>query len=393
MHILELPSFFPPYGGTFCIDQAKALALSGHEVRILSNVQLGLTVDLRGYLCLPFGRQEREVDGIGVVQSYQRGLPMLVRFNVNRWLGIVRSMFADYQSRYGRPDIIHAHCAKWAGRAAMLISRDYGIPYVITEHLSRGALELEFGPAPSKAWQIPLLKEAYAKAPLVIPVSEELVADVACYYGRDYRWVSVSNTIDTSFYHYQPRKTLEGRRFRFCCLADNYYRKGYDVLLPAFRLLAERVGESVELHIAGRFTDKADFKAQLTPGIMSSYGLLDRNAVRQLLYASDALVLPSRSEVQPLVLLEAMSTGIPVVTTEAAPGSLRLEGASHVVPIDNADALADAMHDVLANYDRYDGQAMSRQVAELASPEVIGRKLSELFSGVLSDVSRRQPVV
>ena len=49
MHILEIPSFFPPYGGLFCLDQAKALKALGHEVRILSNVQLGATIGLRDY--------------------------------------------------------------------------------------------------------------------------------------------------------------------------------------------------------------------------------------------------------------------------------------------------------------------------------------------------------
>ena len=56
MHILEIPSFFPPSGGLFCLDQAKALAMLGHEVRILSNVQLGLTIHKKDYFTLPFGR-------------------------------------------------------------------------------------------------------------------------------------------------------------------------------------------------------------------------------------------------------------------------------------------------------------------------------------------------
>ena len=30
MHILEIPSFLPPYGGYFCIEQAKALLSRGH---------------------------------------------------------------------------------------------------------------------------------------------------------------------------------------------------------------------------------------------------------------------------------------------------------------------------------------------------------------------------
>ena len=96
MHILEIPSFFPPYGGLFCLDQAKALKALGHEVRILSNVQLGATIGLRDYVVRPYLRYEHVMDGIIVYQSYQRGLPGVIRYNVNRWVNIVCSMFDDY---------------------------------------------------------------------------------------------------------------------------------------------------------------------------------------------------------------------------------------------------------------------------------------------------------
>ena len=381
MHILEIPSFFTPYGGEFCLDQARALKAVGHEVRILSNVQLGVTIGLKGYLCLPYRRYEHQRDGITVCQSFQRGVPMVIRWNVRRWVRIVCSMFEDYVNKYGVPDVLHAHCSKWAGYAAMQISRKYHIPYVITEHLSRLVFEKEFGPAPSDAWQIPLLKEAYEKANLVIPVSEELVENIACYFGKNYRWQAVSNTIDTDFFHYQARKPLDGRPFRFCCLANNWPMKGYDILIPAFRQLRE-LGKNVELHIAGRGTDSAEFRSSLSDG-MITHGLINKEAVRELLYQSDALVLASRSEVQPLSLLEAMSTGIPVISTECVPQSLRIEGGSTIVPIDDVRALAEAMSDV-TNNSPVDGQWLSQEVKRMASPEVRGRKLEQLFSGLVA---------
>ena len=381
MHILEIPSFFTPYGGEFCLDQARALKAVGHEVRILSNVQLGVTIGLKGYLCLPYRRYEHQRDGITVCQSFQRGVPMVIRWNVRRWIRIVCSMFDDYVNRYGVPDVLHAHCSKWAGYAAMQISRKYHIPYVITEHLSRLVFEKEFGPAPSNVWQIPLLREAYEKANLVIPVSEELVENIACYFGKDYRWQAVSNTIDTDFFHYQPRKSLSGRPFRFCCLANNWPMKGYDILIPAFRQLKES-GKEVELHIAGRGTDSAEFRSMLSDG-MVTHGLINKEAVRELLYQSDALVLASRSEVQPLSLLEAMSTGIPVIATECVPQSLRIEGGSTIVPIDDVKALSEAMSDVMNNAP-VDGQWLSQEVERMASPEVIGRKLEKQFSELVA---------
>ena len=207
MHILEIPSFFPPYGGLFCLDQAKALAALGHEVRILSNVQLGASVGLKDYLTLPYGRYEHLTDGIMVYQSYQRGVPKMIRHNVSRWVTIVQSMFADYEKRYGLPDIIHAHCAKWAGYAAMLISREYGIPYVITEHLPKEILALEFGVPPNEAlgqkheswnstvWQIAPLRQSYQQAGMVIHVSDEQEEELSCYFESDYHHLTISNTI------------------------------------------------------------------------------------------------------------------------------------------------------------------------------------------------------
>ena len=387
MHILEIPSFFPPYGGLFCLDQAKALTAQGHEVRILSNVQLGATIGLRDYIVRPYLRYEHVMDGITVYQSYQRGLPKNIRYNVGRWVHIVCSMFNDYVRKYGMPDILHAHCAKWAGYAAMLISKKYGIPYVVTEHLPLMLLEEEYGKAPSSSWQIPLLKKAYDQAQMVLPVSEELVGDTACYYGTDYKWQFVSNTIDTDFFHYQQREPRAGRPFRFCCVADYSSRKGYDVLFAAFRQL-QTTGVEVELQIAGKDTDSNACRQeieQLHSQHVQTRGLMSREGVRDLLYDSDALVLASRSEVQPLVVLEAMSTGIPVISTECIPQKLRIEGGCTIVPIDDVEALAKAMKQVMQQSD-FDGRKVSESVQASASPQVVGQQLSQLFSDIISSV-------
>ena len=385
MHILEIPSFFTPYGGEFCLEQAKALKALGHEVRILSNVQLAVTIKGKNYWVLPFSRFSHQRDGITVYQSFQRGLPKLIRYNVTRWVSIVASMFCDYIQTYGKPDILHAHCAKWAGYAAMKLSQQYGIPYVITEHLSLMSLEEEFGKAPSDAWQIPLLKQAYEQAAMVVPVAEELVADTACYYGTDYCWQPLSNVIDTSFFHYAARESRGDRPFRFCCVADYAYRKGYDVLLDACRLLQDQ-GCNFELYIAGRLTDGKACQAAIAQRQLTHvvcHGQLSSDAVRDLLYLSDSLVLASRSEVQPLVVFEAMSTGIPVVGTTSIPRCQRLGNGCRIVPVGDAAALAEAMLN-LSKEPTVDGLQLSEQVGQMASPEVIGKRLEQLFSDVLA---------
>ena len=383
MHILEIPSFFTPYGGEFCLEQAKALKAMGHEVRILSNVQLSLRVSGCRFFTYPYSRHWEVTDGVDVYRSYQHAMPKSVRYNMKRWVKIVGSMFDDYVQRYGKPDVLHAHCVKWAGYAAMQISRDYGIPYVITEHLPYQIYVQEFGEPPCDKWQIPLLKQALKEAVQVITVSRELVDELSVYFGNDYRSTFISNTVDVDFFQYRERRPLQGRPFRFCCLGIFDDRKGYDVLLAAFEQLVAQ-NQDVELHIAGRGTDSAQFKALYNhlncKSSVYALGELDKTRVRDLLYDCDALVLATRGETQGLVLLEALSTGVPVISTEAIPESVRLDEASWFVPIDDVDALAEMMRRCSRQEMVYDGRKASQLVRELASPQVIGQKIADVLS-------------
>jgi glycosyltransferase involved in cell wall biosynthesis len=381
MHILEIPSFFPPCGGLFCLDQAKALLALGHEVRILSNVQLGLTNTKDAYFSLPTGRFEHVMDGITVYQSYQRGIPKIIHYNVNRWVHIVCSMFDDYVQRYGKPDVLHAHCVKWAGYAAMQISRKYRIPYFITEHLSFHDYAREFGMPPSNAWQIPLLKESLLHASCVIPVSKEVVSDLSVFFGTDYRWKSISNMIDTDFFNFQPREPLQGRPYRFCCIGIFIERKGYDVLFSAFQRVQTHYPDA-ELHIAGPATNSDKCRRMLSDmnikqGVVI-HGEISKSAIRDLLYHSDTLVLATRGETQGLVLLEALSTGIPAISTEAIPLSVRPQEGCVFVPIDDVDALSKAMESVISS-PTTDSVRLSEIARQMASPGAIARQIAHVF--------------
>lgn len=387
MHILEIPSFFPPYGGAFCLDQGKALAKQGNTVRIVACVQLGVTISKWKYLTAQSQCEEKEMEGITVLYRQMHGLPMAPRMNMRRWVRTVCRMVDYYVDCYGKPDIIHAHCGKWAGYAAMLLARQWNVPYVVTEHLSHLVFATEFGNRPlERIWQIPILKEVYRQASLVIPVSAELVDDLAPYFGRDYRWTDVSNTIDTDFFAPVHRKPIQNRPFVFCCLAMFIPLKGYDVLLDAFRELVERKSSEVRLIIAGTYTDSPALARMVEERglkeVVEIRGLVDKVGVRGILYESDCLVLASRSEAQPLVLCEAMSTGIPVISTEVVPRSLRLAGC-HVVPIDDARALFGMMCQVSDSYASVDGGKISEEVGLQVSPQAIGKRLTELFQELL----------
>lgn len=375
MHILEIPSFFPPLGGVFSLDQAKALQACGHEVRLIVCNQLGLKATPRLILSESVRRWEEDIDGVRVYRTNMYGMPRCIRHNQKRWCRIIVSMYHDYVSKYGKPDVLHAHCCKWAGVAASMIAKEENIPFYITEHLSSVLFERDFGREWDKEkWARTLLKATYEKADSVITVSDELVDNLAPYFGRDYRHVTVSNIIDTDFFAYAERTPVGGRPFRLCCLAvANIYEKGFDVLAEAIKGV-----EGIELHIAGRGTGGEKMKNLFAANDnVIFHGELDKYAVRNLLYDCDALVLASRSEAQPLVILEAMSTGIPVISTEITPQSERIEGACLIAKTGDAESLREKM---LQCMNILPSESFSVAVRQIASPQVVTKKLIEVLT-------------
>lgn len=120
--------------------------------------------------------------------------------------------------------------------------------------------------------------------------------------------------------------------------------KGFDILLNAWRDLPGR------LIIIGSGPDEAALKAQ-----HAALGLGDRVVfagyrpdVPLLMAASDLLVIASRREGFPYVLIEALHTGVPIVAT-AIPGAADYLPADKVVPCGTPEPLHSVIAQALEN--------------------------------------------
>ena len=122
--------------------------------------------------------------------------------------------------------------------------------------------------------------------------------------------------------------------------------KGYDVLLPAARETLDR-GTSVRFVSVGDGPLRDDLerrKKSLSLGERFLF-LGEREDVPRLLAAADMFVLPSRQEGLPLALMEAICSGLPVVTTAVGelPNLLSDGADALVVAPEQPGALADAI--------------------------------------------------
>jgi glycosyltransferase involved in cell wall biosynthesis len=166
------------------------------------------------------------------------------------------------------------------------------------------------------------------------------------------RWVP--NGIDVSRFERSPATRDAARTalhrtdaFVFLAVGRLERAKGFDVLLQALSLMHVQDG-SVAVLIAGDGSQRIKLEAQasslgLGAGIVRFLGM--RDDVPTLMEAADALVLPSRWEGLPMVLLEAASAGLPAVATDVGDNGEVVvnQETGFLVPPDDHEALGRAM--------------------------------------------------
>lgn len=162
-------------------------------------------------------------------------------------------------------------------------------------------------------------------------------------------------------------------------------QKGVPVLLQALAL-ARRIKPSLTLVLVGDGADRAALEAEaraLELGEAVTFlGYRNQEEVADLLAGSAALVIPSFAEGVPVVLMEAMAAGLPVVATRIAGiAELVEDGISgRLVPPSDEEALARALIDVTGPEATRMGEAGRTAVTEHFNLRAEAARLSRLVS-------------
>ena len=238
---------------------------------------------------------------------------------------------------------IHAHFGTNSAAIAMLASKLSEIPYSFTAHGSE-----EFEKAPLLSLDVKLHNAAFA-----VCVSS---------YGRSQlmRWslpdqwkkiALVHCGVDAPFLDVEPTKPSSAQRF--VCVGRLCEHKAQLVLVSAARRLRD-TGAKFEIVLVGDGPMRPLIEEAIQENGLSNQisitGWVSGERVKTEITAARALVLPSFSENMPVVIMEAMALGRPVISTYIAgiPELVQHHENGWLVPASDEIALAQVMGEALA---------------------------------------------
>jgi glycosyltransferase involved in cell wall biosynthesis len=166
-------------------------------------------------------------------------------------------------------------------------------------------------------------------------------------------------------------------------------RKGSDLFVEAAQRLGS-AGEGFEFRLVGQPTDPLEEswgRELLQTAAEAGIRHIPHTDVLRELRSWDAFVLPSRMDPFPIVMLEAMATGLPVIGT--AVDGLReqiTEGSGVLIPPESAGDLAEAIMSLRAMSQeerRALGRAARERVASRFSVEQQAKRLDEIYGSLM----------
>ncbi|MFL9823903.1 glycosyltransferase family 4 protein [Rhodoplanes sp. SY1] len=171
--------------------------------------------------------------------------------------------------------------------------------------------------------------------------------------------------------------------------------KGTDVFLEAIAKLQSRFGRRATAHLFGQAEDEGRARYQMlaeTLGITDRVTFHDPAPTREAFAFGRSVVVPSRAESMPYIVLETIAAGLPIVATRVG-GIPEIFGprAGELVPPGDPDALAGALQALLADPVRAQIDAAARYdwVRPRFHIDAMQRRVDELYREILAGKAAR----
>ena len=281
-----------------------------------------------------------------------------------------------------KPDLIHVHVLTRLGVIAWIQKILHKTPYIITEHWSRYLPGNDFSGFLRKT----ACKLVVRNARTVTTVTENLATAMKNHGLKNDNYVVLPNVVNLDMFHINKKNTDATSHvptiIHISCFEDK--SKNISGLLESLKIIDDKgidfqcklIGEGMDLDL---MKEKAK-ELQLINKV-SFTGLLQGQALADELSSGDFLVLSSNYENMPVVILEALASGLPVVSTNVGGIKEMIDDTKGIlVEPRNKEALAEAMIKMIETHKNYDANYLRNSVIEKYGYESVGRFLDSIYN-------------
>lgn len=277
-------------------------------------------------------------------------------------------------------DLIHGNVLFPCGLVALKIEKKYQIPFVMTEHWT-GYLDYRNLYDKSTLLRKKLTKKIAKKAKTILPVSQDL-ANSMYRRGLKGHYEIVPNVVDMELFKVTAAKSP----FTFLhisTLKDDH--KNITGILRAFS--KAKFTHSASLLIVGDGDPKPHQIKARELGLgdeVCIQGEKSMQEIAKLLSESSALVLFSNWENLPCVIIEALASGRPIISSNVGGISEHLNN-NHGILIEkqNEEQLSLAMEQMSAGKFQYNSEALRNYALDNFSIEAVNTKLDSIYNKII----------
>lgn len=241
----------------------------------------------------------------------------------------------------------------------------------------------------------PLIEKSLQSADAICVSGPRLKADILKQFPGLQLQV-LGNFIDTEQFSFPDFATIKKARkrlrfnpdkFHFLTIANIRHEKGVDLLLDAINKLNRSdlcfhiIGQPPEGRFAGLIKSKLK---ELKPGRAIIHNPVPRDELVDWYHAADAYLLPSRSEGFNVSLLEALSTGLPVIATNVGGAEQVLDKNKGIlIEPESPDKIREAILIMVENEDKGRSKDARHFIESNYGMEQYRKVLMDIYSGLV----------
>jgi len=385
MKLLIVPSWYPtnihPESGTFFRDRAKILQRYGFSITIATHI-LHSTRDILKFKQNVNNAYPKVEDGVVIYKTESiNPFPKMPRKTFNNYKKLILTLIKNVINK-SKPEFVFINSSLYGGAALAKYLHDKMIPFMVSEHLKEFIIKDQFS-----LFQKECIDECYNYTSKIITTSKVLKNNIINNFNADSKKVLlIPNPADTEYF--LPKRSKIGDTFTFISVALLRSEKRLDILIKAFAILSKQI-PNIVLTIIGDGPEKDKLKL-LTHKLgvnnrINFIGYQKKTAIADILRNNDALVLSSDVETFGVVIVEAMSVGLPVIATKCGgPESIVLSETGILVESNDKNKLSGAMKYMVENYDNYDSKAIRQIAIKTYGDKAYGDNIMNAIGSVLS---------